>query len=74
MSELRQALLKNVEYNALNMNDEDRKYLRTLDRMRPSLEVFSRMVKILENEQKQTDQLLLAADTSLLETYESLTA
>jgi hypothetical protein len=40
------------------MNDEDRKYLRYVKRLRPSLEVFERMVQILKNIQEQTNQLL----------------
>jgi hypothetical protein len=56
------------------MNDEDRKYLRSIEKMWPSLEIFSKMVGILKNEQKQTDQLLAVADNNLLETYKTLNA
>lgn len=46
------------------MNEEDRKYLRSAKKMRPSLEVFKKMVEILKNVQEQTNQLL---KTSLLQ-------
>lgn len=45
------------------MSEEDRKYLRAVKKMRPSFEVFKRMVAILTNIQEKTDQLL---KTSLL--------
>lgn len=45
------------------MSEEDRKYLRSVKKMRPSLEVFKKMVEILNNIQDQTNQLL---KTSLL--------
>jgi hypothetical protein len=53
------------------MNDEDRKYLRATEKMRPGLEIFNEMVKILINEQKEVTQLLTLADTSLLETFKT---
>ena len=40
------------------MNEEDRKYLRSVKKMGPSLEVFKKMVAILTNVQEQTNQLL----------------
>lgn len=40
------------------MSKEDRKYLRSVKKMTPSLEVFKRMVQILTNVQQKTDQLL----------------
>lgn len=40
------------------MSEEDRKYLRSVKKMMPSFEVFEKMVQILTNVQKQTDQLL----------------
>lgn len=53
------------------MNNEDRKYLRSTERMRPSFRIFERMVKILESVQAKANQLLTAADKSLLETFKS---
>lgn len=41
------------------MSEEDRKYLRSLEKMTPSFEVFEKMVQILTNLQTKTDQLLL---------------
>lgn len=40
------------------MNEEDKKYLRSVSLRRPSLEVFEKMVQILANIQSKTDQLL----------------
>jgi len=40
------------------MNEEDRKYLRSVKKLRPSLEVFKRMVQILKGVQQKTDQML----------------
>ena len=40
------------------MSEEDRKYLRSVKKLRPSFEVFEKMVQILKNVQEQTDQLL----------------
>jgi hypothetical protein len=54
------------------MNDEDRKYLREAERMRPSFEVFSKMVRILVDEKDEIDQLMLRLDTSLLQTYKTI--
>lgn len=56
----------------INMNDEDRKYLKSVEKKRPSLEVFKRMVSILAQTQGKTDQLLTIADTSLLETFKTI--
>jgi hypothetical protein len=54
------------------MNDEDRKYLKAAERMRPSFEIFNRMVKILVNEKEEVDQLMTKANVSLLETYKTI--
>ncbi len=54
------------------MNDEDRKYLQSVRKMRPSLEIFSGMVRILENTHKHTDQLLNNLNKSLLETFKTI--
>lgn len=54
------------------MNDEDRKYLRFLEKKRPSLEVFERMVQILTNTQRETEQLFIALNTSLLKTFKTI--
>lgn len=40
------------------MSEEDRKYLRAVKKMRPSFEIFKKMVEILNNVQEQTNQLL----------------
>lgn len=40
------------------MSEEDKKYLRWTKKMRPSLEVFEKMVQILTEMQEKTDQLL----------------
>lgn len=40
------------------MGEEDRRYLRSVRKMRPSLEVFEKMVEILRDVQEKTDQLL----------------
>lgn len=40
------------------MSEEDRKYLISVKKMRPSLEIFKKMVEILANVQEKTDQLL----------------
>lgn len=54
------------------MNDEDRKYLRFLEKKRPSLEVFERMVQILTNTQRETEQLYITLNTSLLKTFKTI--
>lgn len=54
------------------MNDEARKYLRFLEKKRPSLEVFSSMVQILSQVQEKTDQLQNVLNASLLETYKTI--
>lgn len=51
----------------LCMNDEDRKYLESTERMGPSFKIFNRMVQILANVRKETDQLRIVLDTTLLE-------
>ena len=58
MSESRQATLIIIQIKWFHMSDEDRKYLRSIKKMRPSLEVFKKMVEILKNVQEQTNQLL----------------
>ncbi|MBI2613272.1 MAG: hypothetical protein HYW62_00650 [Candidatus Levybacteria bacterium] len=40
------------------MSEEDRKYLRSTAKMRPSFEIFEKMVEILTQVQTKTDQLL----------------
>jgi len=40
------------------MSDEDRKYLKSVKNLQPSLEVFNRMVEILKNTQGKIDYLL----------------
>lgn len=40
------------------MNGEDKKYLRSVKKIRPSFEIFERMVQILTQVQAKTDQLL----------------
>lgn len=54
------------------MNEEDKKYLRSAEKMRPSFEVFERMVQILTSTQEKTNQLLTIANTSLLETSKAI--
>lgn len=54
------------------MNDEAREYLKSLEEKGPSLEVFKRMVQILTNAQKKTEQLQITLDTSLLETFKTI--
>lgn len=49
------------------MNDEDRKYIRETEKMRPSFEIFKKMVQILNSEQEEANKLLNALGTSLLE-------
>lgn len=55
----------------LFMNDEDRKYLRSEKKMRPGIKVFERMIQILADVQKKSDQLLNTINKSLLETFKS---
>lgn len=57
MSRLCQATFEIVGYN-VDMSEEDKKYLQSARKMRPSLEVFQNMVSILTKMQKRTDQLL----------------
>jgi len=40
------------------MSEEDRKYLRSVKKLRPSFEIFEKMVQILTALQAKTDQLL----------------
>jgi len=54
------------------MNNEDKKYLRATLKIRPSLEVFGKMTKILIAELEQVNQLLVVADTSLLKTFKTV--
>jgi|WetSurMetagenome_2_1015567.scaffolds.fasta_scaffold1442732_2 hypothetical protein len=54
------------------MNDEDRKYLERTEKVRPSSEIFNKMVQILKVEQEEIERLLTVADTHLLKTYKTL--
>jgi hypothetical protein len=54
------------------MNDEDRKYLRETEKMRPGIEIFNNMVRILKNEQEEVARLLSIIDNNLLETYSTV--
>lgn len=56
------------------MNDEDRKYLRSAEKARPSLEVFQGMVQILSNTHERIDRLMDAINNSLLEASEPIRA
>lgn len=40
------------------MTNEDRKYLRSVKKLKPSIDVFGRLVQILTKVQNETDQLL----------------
>lgn len=40
------------------MNEEDRRYLKSIRKVRLNLEVFENMVKILKKVQEKTDRLL----------------
>ncbi len=40
------------------MNDEDRKFLKSVKEMRPSFEIFKKMVRILNGVEEQTNKLL----------------
>lgn len=64
--------LDNCPIKCVSMNVDDRKYLRFLEKKRPSLEVFERMVEILIGAQKKTDQLLNTLNASLLETPKAI--
>jgi hypothetical protein len=54
------------------MNDEDRKYLEKTEKVRPSFEIFNRMVQMLKVEQEEINRLLTVADAHLLKTYKTL--
>jgi hypothetical protein len=56
----------------LNMDNEDRKYLRAIEKARPGIEVFARMVQILKNEQRKVNELLTLVDTTLLESCKAV--
>lgn len=45
------------------MSEEDRKYLRLVKKLSPSIDIFRQLVRILTKVQDETDQLL---KTSLL--------
>lgn len=45
------------------MNNDDRRYLKALGKMTPTIEVFKEMVQILANLQTKTDQILKNALT-----------
>jgi hypothetical protein len=53
------------------MNNEDRKYLRSILKTRPSFEAFNKLVEILKVEQEKVDQLFTATDTFLLDSYKT---
>lgn len=53
------------------MNDDDRKYLKSVTKSNPSFDVFRRMVSILTIVQKKTDQLQVDLDNTLLETFKT---
>ena len=40
------------------MSDEDRKYLRFVKKLRPSIDVFGRLVQILTKVQDETNRIL----------------
>jgi hypothetical protein len=54
------------------MNDEDRKYLRLAEKMRPGIEIFEKMVQILKSEHKEINILLATLNNTLLETHKTL--
>jgi len=54
------------------MNDEDKKYLRSIRKFSPNLEVFNKMVRILESEQEKVSQLLIVIHTTLLKTSKTI--
>jgi len=54
------------------MNDEDRKYLKLEEKMRPGIEVFERMVLILKSEHEEINKLLTTLNNTLLETYKTI--
>jgi hypothetical protein len=54
------------------MNNEDRKYLRAIEKMSPGIETFEQMVRILKNEQEEVNRLLTVVDRNLLENYTTL--
>lgn len=51
------------------MNNEDRKYLRSVRKIGPSFEVFSKMAQILTKIRKETDRLGTVLDVTLLEAF-----
>lgn len=69
MSRQCQADKISCEYNSFNMNDEDKKYLKKVEKLRPDLEVFRHMVQILQNEHTEINRLFAAIDSNLLENY-----
>lgn len=54
------------------MNADDKKYLKSVEKARPSSEVFSGMVRILKDMHKKTDELLNKVNDSLLKTSKTL--
>jgi hypothetical protein len=54
------------------MNDEDRKYLEHTEKIRPSFEIFNRMVQMLKVEKEEIDRLLAIANTYLLKTLKTI--
>ena len=71
MSEPCQAKHVIRDYNDSNMNIKDKKYLRIIGKMRPSLGVFERMVRILKDEHNEIDKLFKVVDATLLKDYEA---
>lgn len=49
------------------MNDADKKYLKDVEKLQPSLEIFNKMVQILKSMEEETNQLLNTANNYLLE-------
>ena len=54
------------------MNDEEKKYIRKIEKMRPGLEVFTRMVQILKIEQDKINKVSAVIDSYLLKTYRTI--
>lgn len=64
----------NCQVKLFYMNDEDRQYLESTEKMRPSFGIFERMVQILTNTQEEINQLLNIANAYLLETSKTIIA
>jgi hypothetical protein len=54
------------------MNSDDKKYLKSAEKVSPNISIFSKMVEMLKDAHGKTNQLLTKANASLLKTFKNI--